>query len=173
MHNVALNAAHTIALAKLQGNLEISKCAAVELALNQGLFDLGVLSEEDYQYFDARYRRKLRDIITENQIKRENSHLPKLELEKQKRNQIQASAQKEREKADIAKVEASLQGMWKQWDLHTDLTWKLKTIAYAKKFSDRKYAKLLIAKEKECDTLSPAVENQTPCDILSQAKEAS
>ena len=153
MHKVALNAAHSIALAKLQGELEISKCAAVELALNQGLFDLGVLSTEDYAIFDSRYKRRLIDIIAENKAKRENSHLPKLELEKQKIVQCQASAQKERDKENSLKIVASLEGMWEQWDIHP-LEWKIKTVAYAKKYPENDYAKLLIAKEKECDIIS-------------------
>lgn len=154
MHNLALNAAHTIALAKLQGSLEISKCAAVELALNQGLFDLGVLSPGNYEVFDARYKRKLEDIIMENKAKRENSHIPKLELEKQKQALCQGAAQKETDKAYMVKIAATLKGMWEQWDSHTDLAWRIKTIAFAKKYPELEYAKLLIAKEQKCDIIS-------------------
>lgn len=158
MWTVALNAAHDVALSKLQGDLEISKNYSVELALNQGLFNLGVLSREDFEIFDKRYRQKYVDVVAENKEKRENSHLPKLELEKQKRAQCQSGAQKEKENADFAKAAVSLKGMWEQWDLHTNLAWKLKTIAYGRKFPDLEYAKLLIAKEKECDTISQAKE---------------
>lgn len=148
MHNVALNAAHTIALAKLQGNLEISKCASVELALNQGLYDLGVLSEEVFQHFDARYRRPLLEIMAENQIKRENSHLPKLELEKLKKQQCQGSVQKMRTDEQFEGIKAALKGKYEQWDSHPDLDWRTKTVAYAEKYPEFEYAKRLIEKEK-------------------------
>lgn len=153
MHRIALNAAHTIALAKLQGKLEISKCAAVELALNKGLLELGVLSSEDYEIFDVRYKRKLVDIIAENKAKRENSHLSKFELEKLKRVQYLTSAQKMKADEQLDGINAALKGMYEQWNSH-DLNWKIRTIKYAKKHPEDEYAKLLIGKEKECDNVS-------------------
>jgi hypothetical protein len=154
IHPLALNAAHTIALAKLQGNLEIGKSASIELALNRGLYDLGVLSLEDYQFFDARYRRPLREIIAENQVKRENSHIPKLELMKQKQAEIQAGFLKVKQEIKLEGAAAPLKGMWEQWEAHRDLAWRIRTITYAKKYPENEFAKLIIEKEKECDIIS-------------------
>ena len=161
IHPVFLNAAHYLAIAKMMGELGIGKSAAIELALNQGLFDLGMLTEEDYRFFDARYKRKLRDIIAENQVKKENSHLPKLELEKQKRTQCQTSVQKARETESLLQVAATLKGKLEQWDAH-DLAWKVKTVQYAKKYPENEYAKLILAKEQECDIISPTIETEAP-----------
>jgi hypothetical protein len=153
MWTIALNGSHEIAIAKLMGNLEISKNYAVELALNKGLFELGVLRSEDYTILDERYKHKLVDMIAENKANRENSHIPKLELEKQKREKCQASVQKLKEESKLLDLERLFKGILEQWDEHP-LEWKIKQITYAKKHSDLKFAKLVIDKENECDIIS-------------------
>ncbi len=145
-----LNAAHYLGIAKLMGELEIGKSAALQLALNQGLHDFNVLTDEEYLILDARYRRKLKDIIEENRVKRENSHLPKVELEKLKR----AEHEKCQQEVVIQLKEKQLRGMWEQWDLHTDLNWRIKVVAEAKKYPDLEYAKKLILKGEQCDIIS-------------------
>jgi hypothetical protein len=66
------------------GGLEISKPAAVLLAINEGLYRLNVISEDDYRLLDARYRRPLKDVIAERQGNKEPSHVPVLTIEKMK-----------------------------------------------------------------------------------------
>jgi hypothetical protein len=146
-----LNATFYVGITKLQALFEISKSAAILYALNDGLFLNGSISEEDHDVLAKRYSRKLKEVIAEG---KENSHISKLELEKQKRVQCQSSAQKETEKNRLANVAFILKGCWEQWDSHTGLEWRLKTVAYAKKYPDMDYAKRLIAKEKDCDIIS-------------------
>jgi hypothetical protein len=84
IHPVFLNGAHYIGIGKLIGALEIGKSAAVLPAINEGLFRLGALDEQDYKLLDARYRVKLIDRIAERTAKSEPSHVPVLVIEKQK-----------------------------------------------------------------------------------------
>jgi len=58
------------------------------------------------------------------------------------------------EKTKLTGAALALKGMLEQWDIHTDLDWRTRAIAYAKKYPDLEYAKLLIAKEKACDIIS-------------------
>lgn len=152
IHPVMLNATFYVAITKLCAKLECSKSAAILYALNDGLFFNGVEDEGDHDLLAIRYGRKLKDVIAEG---KENSHTPKLELEKQKRNQCQASAQKVRSDEQFEGIKAALKGKYEQWDSHPDLDWRLKTVAYAKKYPEQEYAKLLIEKEKTCDIISP------------------
>jgi hypothetical protein len=62
--------------------LECSKSAAVLYALNEGLFQLEMIQQEDYELLAKRYGRKLKDVIAEGQGKREPIHLPVVEIEK-------------------------------------------------------------------------------------------
>jgi hypothetical protein len=78
------------------GGLEISKPAAVLLAINEGLYRLNVISEDDYRLLDARYRRPLKDVIAERQGNKEPSHVPVLTIEKMKA--------KRREHADFSSL---------------------------------------------------------------------
>lgn len=141
-----------VAISKIMAKYEISKSAAVLLAVTQGCHIEQALSPADYEIFNGRYKRKLVDIVKAG---RENSHIPKAELERQRREQCTASFQQIRENEKIEGVRVTLKGMFEQWDSH-DLTWKIKTITFAKKYSDEEYAKLIIAKEKDCDIISQA-----------------
>lgn len=154
IHPVFLSAPHYLAIAKLMGELGIGKSAALELTINRGLFDLGALSKEDFELFDLRYRRKLVDIINENKAKREDSHLPKLELEKKRKERLMATVHQVIPRDKLEGTAATLRGMLEQWEIHTDLGWRIRTIAYAKGYPDNEFAKLIIAKEKECDNIS-------------------
>jgi hypothetical protein len=119
--------------------LECSKSAAVLFALNEGLFKEGVLSQEDHDLLAKRYGRKLKDVIAAG---REDSHKPVLSLEQLK--QKQALEQKDK----------VFRGILEQWNIHTDLSWRIKVISDAKKYPDLEYAKMLIAKGQECDIIS-------------------
>jgi hypothetical protein len=140
-----LNATFYVGITKLCARLECSKSAAILYALNDGLLLNASISEEDHDLLAKRYGRKLKDVIAEG---KENSHTPKLELEKQKREQCQASAQKVRIDEQFEGIKAALKGKYEQWDSHPDLDWRIKTVAYAKKYPEFEYAKLLIEKEK-------------------------
>jgi hypothetical protein len=140
-----------VGLSKVMAKYEISKCAASLKMITDGLFFDGAISEEVYELFNQRYQRKLVEIAKEG---RENSHIPKLELEKQKREQCQVGAQKIREKERLEGAAVALKGMCEQWDLHTDLAWRMRTVTFAKKYPDNEFAKLIIVKEKDCDIIS-------------------
>lgn len=151
IHPVMLNATFYVGITKLQARLECGKSAAILYALNDELFSNRTISKDDRDLLAQRYGRKLKDVIAAG---KEDSHLAKLELEKQKRVQYQISRQREAEKAGLAGVAASLKGKWKQWDGHPDLTWRVKAVALAKKYPELEYAKRLIEKEKTCDIIS-------------------
>jgi hypothetical protein len=151
IHPVMLNATFYVGITKLQARLECSKSAAILYALNDGLFWNGVISEEDHDLLDKRYGRKLKDVIAEG---KENSHVPKLELEKQKREQCHASVQRVRSDEQLEGIKKALKGKYEQWGSHPDLDWRIKTVAYAKKYPELEYAKLLIEKEQTCEIIS-------------------
>jgi hypothetical protein len=151
IHPVMLNATFYVAISKLQAKLECSKSAAILYALGDGLFYNGMMSEDDHDLLAKRYGRKLKDVIAGG---KENSNIPKLELEKQKREKCQASAQNARSNEQFEGIKETLKGKYEQWDSHPDLDWRFKTIAYAKKYPDLEYARLLIDKEKKCDIIS-------------------
>jgi hypothetical protein len=152
IHSVFLNAEHYLAIAKMMGDLGIGKSAAIQLALNRGLHDLGVLSLENYDLLDARYRRPLLEIIAENKTKRENSHLSKIEIEKQKKELVQAAFHPVKSQDPIEANKATLKGMYEQWEDHPDIVWRIRTVNYAKKYPEDEYAKKLIGKD--CDNIS-------------------
>ncbi len=87
-HPVYLGAVHYVGVSKLSGNLEIGRSAALLLAVNEGLFQLGMIAEEDYVLMRDRYRRPLREVLDEAKRKRErrDTHTPVLEQEKQKKD---------------------------------------------------------------------------------------
>lgn len=147
IHPVMLNATFYVGITKLEARLECSKSAAILYALNEGLFKEGVISQEDHDLLAQRYGRKLKDVIVENQLSKENSHLSKLDIEKRKRELIQASAQKAKTDEILAGSNSALKGMFEQWEDHKELNWRLKAVAYAKKFPENEFAKLLIEKE--------------------------
>jgi hypothetical protein len=135
IHPVFLSASHYIAVAKLYGSLEIGKSASILLALNEGLYRLGVLSQEDYESLDRRYRRKLRDVILERQSRRESSHVPVLTIEQTKEKQLLETKDKQ------------LKGVLEQWDSHPDPQWRAKVFAEAERFKDKlESARLLLAR---------------------------
>jgi hypothetical protein len=154
IHPVMLNATFYVGITKLCARLECSKSAAILYALNDGLFLNGTIDEGDHDLLALRYGRKLKDVIAQG---KENSHIPKLELEKQKKEQCQALARKTEEESQLEKVNVTLKGKCEQWSVH-DLTWKIKTLSYAKKHPELEYARLIIAKEKECDIISRETE---------------
>jgi hypothetical protein len=146
-----LNASFYVAISKIMAKLEISKSAAILYALNDGLFLNDAMSAEDHELLNLRYGRKLKEVISENQIAKENSHIPKLELERQKREQIKTSFEKLQEESKLSDLDRIFKRQLEEWDTR-DLPWKIKAIAYAKKHSDLQYAKLIIAKD--CDIIS-------------------
>ena len=81
---VMLAAKLQVAISKIMAKYEISKSAAVLLAVTQGCHIEQALSPADYEIFNGRYKRKLVDIVKAG---RENSHIPKAELERQRREQ--------------------------------------------------------------------------------------
>jgi hypothetical protein len=128
---LALNASFTIAVAKIQAKYEVGKSAALLYALNRGLYEEGVLSEEEFVLFRQRYSRKLKDVIAEG---RGDTH--KSVLEKQK------------EQDETCKQNIIFKQVLDQWDIHTDINWRFSWIQKAKQHPDLEYAKLLIAKSK-------------------------
>jgi hypothetical protein len=122
--SVCLSVAHYLGVNKLSADLEIGKHAAVLLAINEGLHELGMMSEEDYSLLNGRYRRKLKDIIAQNQIKRESSHTPVLTLEQQKGKKL------------LEEKDRMFKGMCAQWTLHKDPKWRQIAFAEAEKFKD-------------------------------------
>lgn len=154
IHPVMLNATFYVGITKLSASLECSKSAAILFALNEGLMKENVISQEDYELLKQRYGRKLKDVITEAQIKKENSHIPKLELEKKKQEQTQNLIRQEIHADQKEKqVDLTLKGVLEVWTQH-DVSWQVKQLNYAKKYPENQYAKQIIAKEKECDIIS-------------------
>lgn len=119
--------------------LECSKSAAVLYALNEGLFKEGVISKEDYELLQKRYGRKLKDVIAAG---REDSHKPVLTLEQEKQKKF------------LERKESQFKGQLQQWDIHPDLNWRVKVVTEAEKYPELEFARLLVAKGKECDIIS-------------------
>jgi hypothetical protein len=149
IHSVMLNIAFYVGISKLQARLECSKSAAILYALNEGLYKEGAISIEDYELLTQRYGRKLKDVIAAG---KENSHISKLELEKQKREQCQKGAFQNKTQEQLNDINHTLELLFKNWPDRTDLSWRSKAVNYAKKYPNLNYAKLLI--EKECDIIS-------------------
>jgi len=150
---IMLAAELQVGLSKIMAKYEISKSAAVLLMITGKLYEEGAISQEVMDLFSQRYRRRLVEIAKEG---RENSHLSKLEIEKQKRSQCQASAQQAISKEKLEGVAAAFRGIYENWDREpykSDLNWKIKNLAYAKKHPEFEFARLIIAKD--CDTISP------------------
>ena len=122
---VCLSVSHSLGVNKLSAQFEIGKHAAVLLALNTGLHSLDMISDEDYKLLDRRYRRKLRDIIVQNQLKRENSHTPVLTLEQKKEEQA------------LEGKDRMFKMTLDQWDTHQDSKWRLRVFAEAERFRDK------------------------------------
>jgi hypothetical protein len=144
IHSVMLNATFYVGIAKLMARLECSKSAGILYAINEGLFKEGLISEEDYILLKRRYGRKLKEVLAQG---REDSHKPVLTLEQMKDQQ-----RRHHPKNKI------LKGMLDQWDIHTELDWRIKAIKFAENNRDLEYAELLIAKGKNCDIISQKLE---------------
>ena len=126
IHSVFLNASHYISISKLSGNLEIGKSAAILLALNRGLYELEVLPEEEFSLLDKRYKRPLKEIIEANKRKRESTHTPVIEIEKEKL------------KIDLEKMDKIFKGRLEQWNFnHPDPDWKNKSFELAEEWKSR------------------------------------
>ena len=106
IHPVMLNATFYVGLTKLCARLECSKSAAILYALNDGLLLNGAISEENHDLLAKRYGRKLKDVIAEG---KENSHTPKLELEKQKKVD-NATLAKVKTEEQLEGIKAALKG---------------------------------------------------------------
>ena len=140
IHPVMLNATFYVGVTKLSARLECSKSAAILYALNEGLYKEGVISEEDLGLLAQRYGRKLKDVIAAG---REDSHKPVLTLEQLKKKEL------------LEQKNEQFRRMLEDWAYPGhDLTWRIKAISGAEKYPDLEYAKLLIAKRKECDIIS-------------------
>lgn len=158
IHPVMLNATFYVGITKLSASLECSKSAAILFALNEGLRKENVISQEDYELLKQRYGRKLKDVITESQVSKENSHISKLELERQKRAEIIAKIndQKPGLSQNEKNIKLVLKGMVEDWDRHKDLNnpadlkWRANAIKFAEDHPDNENAKILLAKEREC-----------------------
>ena len=147
-----LNAVFYVGVTKLSARLECSKSAAILYALNEGLKNEEVISQEDHDLLKQRYGRKLKDVIAEG---KENSHISKLELERRKRiEKLQAAFQIVKPEDPQEVTKNILKGKYEQWDSHPDSAWRIKTIAYAKKYPENEHSKLIIAKETKRDIIS-------------------
>jgi len=123
--SVYLSVPHYLGVNRLSASLEIGKHAALLLALNQGLHKLGMISDEDYEPLDRRYRRKLKDIIAQSQLKPESHHVPVVSLEKQKEQLL------------LDRKNLQFLGMLGQWDLHKDPEWRRSAAENADKYLDK------------------------------------
>ena len=154
---VCLSVSHYLGVNKLSAHFEIGKHAAVLLAVNEGLHSLGMISDEDHKLLDRRYRRKLRDIIAQNQLQRENSHTSVLTLEQLK------------EQKALEDKDRQFKGMLDQWEDHKDLKWRLRAFAEAEKFQDKLESArriLELRRQTNCDIVS-----QSESDIISHKKQ--
>lgn len=122
VHPTCLSVPHYLGVARIMGDLEISKPAAVLLVVNEGLYRLGAISQEDYELLNARYRRKLKDVIAERQGKKEPSHVPVLTIERKKA--------KQRQHVDYSAL--TLEELQKRFDTATDQM-EIQLIAFAAK----------------------------------------
>jgi hypothetical protein len=115
-----------IGVVKIQAKMETGRHATVLWLLNEALFKEGVISPEAYRLLAQRYSRKLVDVVRERGKKRENSNVSVLSLEKQK------------ELEKLKDKDNQLKGMLSQWDIHTDISWREKAVAFAEKLADKR-----------------------------------
>lgn len=123
--SIFLNASLYISVQKLSGQFEISQKAAILLAIAEGAHSLGFLSDEDYGLMTNRYKRKLKEVIEETQKKPESSHVPVLTIEQKKDQQL------------LADKDRQFKGQIKQWNIHSDLNWRIKAVSDAEKWKDK------------------------------------
>lgn len=127
---------HYLGTNALSAELKIGKYAAILLALNEGLHVLGKVSDDEYKLLDQRYRRPLQKIIDENRVRRENSHVQVVTLEKEKRL--------------LASKDHQFKGMLAQWAQHKDLQWRSRALADAEKYKDKlSSAKALLTQHRQ------------------------
>ena len=150
-------------MVKLQAKLEIGDKYATLYAVVEGLFKLGFLNQEDHDLLIQRYSHKLVEVVKEKRAKRENSHIPVVELEKRRKEQLLLD-QKDKYFKDVLE----------QWTIHPSQEWRLQKIGEAQKFQDKLQSARDVAALKECDIISPALENEMPDDMrhMSQTKDA-
>ena len=135
VHSVMLTAELEIALVKLQAKLEIGKAYAVLYGLVEGLFKLEYLSQDDYNLLMKRYSRKLVEVTKENRVKRQNSHVSVLALERQK------------EKRLLNEKDRLFKGQLDQWEQHPKPEWRNKALVDAQPWKDKlESARLLLEK---------------------------
>ena len=115
---------------KLQADKDLGRTYAGLLPFVEGLYRLGYLSPVVYEEYIRKYSQPLN-------VKNEQTSDEKK----------QSEFLKEKDK--------QFKGMLESWDLeHYNLNWHEKAVAEAKKFPNLEYAKLLIAKGKDCDVIS-------------------
>ena len=125
--------------------------------MNEGLHSLGMISDEDYKLLDRRYHRKLRDIIAQNQLKREDSHTPVLTLEQLKDQQT------------LEGKDRIFKGKLDQWSIHEDPKWRLKAVAEAERFQDKlESARRILELQRQT---SRDIVSQGESDIVSHEKQ--
>ena len=125
VHSVMLCASLEIAVAKVMAKLECGKNYAVLWLITQAAYDQGVISKEEYELLDRRYSRPLKEVVAENQAKKESSHIPVLSIEQTKENQL------------LQQKDEQLSGMIAQWNLHPSTEWRATAFSEAEKWKDK------------------------------------
>ena len=118
---------------RLQADKELGRSYAGLLPFTEGLFRLGYISE-------IVYKEHVRKYTTPLGIKKSQSQALTVEQKK--------------EQAFLESKNKLFKGMLEQWDIHSDLTWRVKVVADAAKYPNLEYSKLLITKGKECEIIS-------------------
>ena len=104
-----------LGLAKIQVLKEVGRSYAGLLALTVGFHELGAIDDETFAVFEKKYSEKL---------VREQPQKPLTPVELLENQKLQSKD----------RYFLSVIG---QWDLHPDLKWRLKALAYAEKFQDK------------------------------------
>jgi len=150
LHPLALTTEHYLAVISVQNDLKIGKSASILLMVNLGLFTAGYIDEKTFEVFKARYSKPLKEIVEENRRKKENSHIPKKEVELQKTRE-ELSKQQLETKAQIQSVDDRVfKAQLEEWETR-DFNWRLKTYRYAKKHPENSFALQIIAKAENSD----------------------
>ena len=117
---------------KLQADKDLGRSYAGLLPFVEGLHKLGYISPDVYQKHIEKYS---------------------VPLGKESLSETPVTPEERKQKQLLKQKNDQFKGMLDQWNIH-DLEWKIKTVVYAKKYSDLEYAKLIIEKEKEFDSIS-------------------
>ena len=110
---------------KLQADKGLGRAYAGLLPFVEGLYRFGYISKEVY-----------------------DENIKKYGVPLVQETEVSLSEEEQKQKKFLEEKDKQLEGMWEQWGIHPDSDWRIKTVAYAKKYPELEYAKLIIAKER-------------------------